>query len=347
VETPLSSAPLALAFTAYATPLAKPFRVAGFTLTNADTVVVSLRSGDSIGYGESAPLARYGDTVAAIVAFYESFELPSHAGPFSRARVVAGVPRAARCAIDIAFYDLMGHVARASVTEILGLEGLERPATSQTISIEDLPSTLCRARALGDAPVVKVKVGSGPLSAVIDLLETIRSVYRGAIRLDINEGWSAEQAVEILNEIDRFGIEFCEQPIPAGHPEQIRWVSERSKIPIMIDEDALEADQLARFYGGVYAVNIKLAKCGGIAAALQMIAAARALKLKVMLGCMAETRVLATAAAHLGPLADWLDIDGPLLLREDPFRGIDYANGRIVMPRGPGLGVAPVASNAC
>jgi L-alanine-DL-glutamate epimerase-like enolase superfamily enzyme len=171
----------------------------------------------------------------------------------------------------------------------------------------------------------------------------IRSIYTGAIRLDANEGWTPEQTVEILNAIARYDIEFCEQPIPAGAPEQIGWISERSKVPIMIDEDALVASQLGAFRGRAYAVNVKLAKCGGITAAYRMIATARALGLKVMIGCMAETRVLATAGAHLGGLADWLDIDGPLLLKRDAFHGVEFDLGRIIMPEGPGLGVAPVA----
>jgi len=322
-------------------PLAQPFRVASFTLTAAQTVVARLAWNDHVGYGESAPLERYGDSVGAIMAFFQSYALPAAAGPFSAARILANVPRAARCALDIALYDLRGKVLNASVSELLGLEGLDRPPTSLTVPIEDdIDAVLARVRSLRDAPVLKVKVG-GVGSDDVALIEAIRSVYTGAIRLDANEGWDARQTVTILRELERFDIEFCEQPIPAGRPDQLKWISERSPIPIMADEDAVEATQLGPLFGNVYAVNVKLAKCGGLGGAYDMIAAARALGFKIMIGCMAESSILATAAAHLGPLVDWLDIDGPTFLARDPFVGVQYDGGRLIMPRGPGLGVQP------
>jgi L-alanine-DL-glutamate epimerase-like enolase superfamily enzyme len=321
-------------------PLQTPLRLATATVSVAHTVVARLSSSGAIGYGEAAPIARYGDSVEEIVAFYQAFSLPADATAFSRERVVAPVPRAARCALDIAFHDLVGRLHGISIGEYLGLGGLERPLTSQTISIGEPNAVLARVAELRDAPILKIKLGGGDDTATIELIESIRSAYTGAIRIDINEGWTPEQTVAILNEIARFEIEFCEQPIPAGSPERIHWISEHAKVPVMIDEDALEASDLARFAGGAaYAVNVKLAKCGGIAAACAMIATARALGLRVMLGCMAETRILATAAAHLAPLADWLDIDGPLLLARDPYDGVEYENGRVVVPSGPGLGV--------
>lgn len=322
-------------------PLARPFRVASFTLTSAYTVIARLAWHEHVGYGESAPLARYGDSVASIMAFFETYVLPADAGPFSDARVLANVPRAARCALDIALWDLRGHVVGASVGELLGLEGLVAPPTSLTVPIEDdLATVLERVRSLGDVPVLKVKVGA-PGSDDVALIEAIRATYGGAIRIDVNEAWTAEQTVKVLSEMARFDVEFCEQPIPAGHPEQLRWISERSAIPLIADEDAVVAAQLAPLFGSVYGVNVKLAKCGGLGAAYDMIAAARALNFKVMIGCMAESSILATAAAHLGPLADWLDIDGPTMLAHDPYRGVRFDGGTLVMPHGSGLGVAP------
>lgn len=330
-----------LAVTAAEMPLARPFRVAGFSLTAANTVVARLSWEGHVGYGESAPLARYGDSVADILAFFRTYVLPAEAGPFAAERILAGVPRAARCALDIALHDLQGHVLRASTTELLGLEGLPLPPTSLTVPIEDdLGTVLARVRTMRDAPVLKVKVGAEGADDVA-LIEAIRSIYTGAIRIDANEGWTAEQTVAILRELDRFGVEFCEQPIAAGHPEQLRWIGERSPIPIMADEDALDSAQLGALIGNVYAVNVKLAKCGGLGAAYDMIRAARAFGFKVMIGCMAESSILATAAAHLGPLADWLDIDGPTLLAHDPYAGVRFDGGTLVMPHGSGLGVRP------
>jgi len=325
-------------------PLTRPFRVAGFTLTAANTVVARIAWNDYVGYGESAPLERYGDSVAAIMAYFASYKLPADAGPFSAARILAGVPRAARCSLDIALFDLRGKVLGASVSELLGLEGLDRPPTSLTVPIEDdVDTVLARVRLLRDTPALKIKVGAAGFDDVA-LIEAIRSMYTGAIRIDANEGWNAEQTVAILHELERFDIELCEQPIPAGNPEQLRWISERSPIPIMADEDAVEASQLGPLFRSVYAVNVKLAKCGGLGAAYDMIAAARALGFKVMIGCMAESSILATAAAHLGPLTDWLDIDGPTVLAHDPFSGVRFEGGHLVMPHGCGLGVHPSES---
>ena len=145
--------------------------------------------------------------------------------------------------------------------------------------------------------------------------------------------------MSLLTELARYDIEFCEQPIPAGTPERLRWIRERSRIPIVTDEDSREAGDLAALIGCVDGVNVKLVKCGGIRGALAMIHTARALKFKVMLGCMVESQILATAAAHLSPLVDWADLDGPFLTAHDPFEGIRYADGKIVLPGGPGLGV--------
>jgi L-alanine-DL-glutamate epimerase-like enolase superfamily enzyme len=210
-----------------------------------------------------------------------------------------------------------------------------------TIPIGDITSVVARARELSDVPVLKVKVGAGGDGSDVALIEAIRSVYTGTITIDANEGWTPEQAVAILRELERFGIELCEQPIPAGSPEQLRWVSDRSPIPIIVDEDALEAADLAPLIGCAYGVNVKLSKCGGIRAALAMIATARALGFRVMLGSMSESSILATAGAHLGPLVDWVDVDGPLFLKSDPYVGVSYKNGRLVLPLGPGLGVVP------
>jgi L-alanine-DL-glutamate epimerase-like enolase superfamily enzyme len=188
-----------------------------------------------------------------------------------------------------------------------------------------------------------VKLGKGD---EIETIEAIRGVYSGAIRIDANEGWTPEQSVALLRELGRFEIEFCEQPIPAGAPEQLRWIRERSPIPIVADEDAKDANDLPALLGCVDGINVKLVKCGGIRGALAMIHTARAMNLKVMLGCMVESQILTTAAAHLSPLVDWADLDGPFLTARDPFTGIAYDDGKIVLPDEPGLGVAERAQLA-
>jgi L-alanine-DL-glutamate epimerase-like enolase superfamily enzyme len=174
-------------------------------------------------------------------------------------------------------------------------------------------------------------------------MSLIRERYRGIVRIDANEGWDVETAVAVLRELERFEIEFCEQPIPAGNPQGLRAVRERVSIPIVTDEDSMVASDLPKLYGCVDGVNVKLAKTGGIRGALAMIHTARAMGMKIMLGCMVESAIAATAAAHLSPLVDWADIDGPFLTARDPFSGITYDRGKIVLPNSPGLGVKETA----
>ncbi|MDP9110871.1 MAG: dipeptide epimerase, partial [Candidatus Eremiobacteraeota bacterium] len=199
---------------------------------------------------------------------------------------------------------------------------------------------------IGSHPILKVKLGLGNVKEEVATIELIRSKYTGTIRIDANEGWNAESAVAVLAELARFDIEFCEQPIKAGHPEQLRYIRERSAIPIVSDEDSLVAEDLPKLYGCVDGINVKLVKCGGIRAALKMIHTARALGMKVMLGCMVESAISATAAAHISPLVDWADIDGPFLTASDPYSGVTYANGKLALPEGPGLGVVHAAAAA-
>lgn len=324
-------------------PLVRPFRVASFTIESAKTVVARLAWDGVTGLGEASPLERYGDTAAGIVAAYAAYVIPDGATPFALDVMLAPLPRAARCALDVALHDLAGKLLGVRVRDLLGLDSLPVPPTSLTVGIDEPAIVLERVRALGDVPAIKVKVGHGDDVA---LIEAIRSVYAGAIRLDANEGWTPEQTVAILTAVERFDVELCEQPIPAGRPDALRWISERVRIPLVADEDALVAEDVPRLAGAVAGVNVKLAKCGGIRAATRMIATARALGLRVMLGCMAESSILATAAAHVAPLADWLDIDGPLMLARDPYRGVQFDDGRVTIPAAPGLGVTAVA-DAC
>lgn len=176
------------------------------------------------------------------------------------------------------------------------------------------------------------------------MLAAIRARYTGTLRVDANEGWTPEEAVVKLEAIAKLDVEFCEQPIPAGTPERLRWIRERSRVAIVTDEDSKDARDLLALAGCVDGVNVKLVKCGGIRGALAMIATARALGLKIMLGCMVESAILTTAAAHLSPLVDWADLDGPFLTASDPFSGVTYERGKLVLPSRAGLGIVERAA---
>ncbi|HEX5274055.1 MAG TPA: dipeptide epimerase [Candidatus Rubrimentiphilum sp.] len=320
-------------------PLVHPFTIARGSEVCARTVLFRLAWNGLEGLGETAPIARYNESPESVTAYFAE-HAPRGGDPYLLDDLLAGeMPAAARCGLDVALHDLIGKDCGKPLYQLLGLNPAETPLTSFTIGIGDPELTRRKVAELGDHPVMKVKLGAGSRASQIETIESIRSTYSGTIRIDANEGWSAEEAVEFLRELARFDIEFCEQPIPAGHPEQLRYIRERSKIPIVTDEDSRTAEDLPALIGCVDGINVKLVKTGGIRGALKMIHTARAMKFKIMIGCMVESQILATAAAQLSPLADWADIDGPFLTKDDPFSGITYDNGKIVLPGGPGLGV--------
>jgi L-Ala-D/L-Glu epimerase len=324
-------------------PLVHPFKIARGEETLTRTALVTVRAGDREGIGEATPIERYGESYESVVEYFATHPLAS-ADPYQLEELLHdGIPAAARAGLDLALYDLIGKDLGKPLYAMLGLDPSRTPVTSFTIGIADPETTLRKVAEVGDHPILKVKLGAGTPEEQIETIALIREKYTGTIRIDANEGWDAATAIRILGELARFEIEFCEQPIPAGHPEQLRVVRDRVNIPIITDEDSLVAADLPRLYGCVDGVNVKLAKTGGIRGALAMIHTARAMGLKVMLGCMVESAIAATAAAHLSPLVDWADIDGPFLTAVDPYEGVTYDRGKLILPRTPGLGVREVA----
>lgn len=317
-----------------ALPLKHAFTIARSSETVAHTVLVRLHWNGIEALGESAPSERYDENVAGVAAGLAALDLGDD--PYALDRLLSGLPPAESCGLDIALHDCIGKDLDRPLWRLLGLDPARTPVTSFTIGIAPLDETLAKVREVGSHPVIKVKLGKG---AELETIDAIRSIYTGTIRVDANEGWTAQESVALLRDMARYDIEFCEQPIPAGHPEQLRWIRTRSPIPIVSDEDSKDARDLPALLGCVDGINVKLVKCGGIRGALAMIHTARAMGLKIMLGCMLESQVLTTAAAHLSPLVDWADLDGPFLTAHDPFTGISYADGKIVLPDGPGLGV--------
>jgi L-alanine-DL-glutamate epimerase-like enolase superfamily enzyme len=188
-----------------------------------------------------------------------------------------------------------------------------------------------------DFPVYKIKVG---LKNDEEILRAIRQVTDKPLRVDANEGWkSKEEAVEKINWMATQGVEFVEQPMPAAMLEETRWVRERIKLPLFADEAVLSSADIPKLVGIYDGINVKLMKAGGITEALRMIALARSLNLKIMLGCMIESSVGCSAAAHISPLVDYADLDGNLLITNDPFKGVTVKNGKLILPNRPGIGV--------
>ncbi len=323
-------------------PLVHTFTIARGSETTARNLLFQLRHDGLEGLGETSPSDRYHESAASVVAYFAEHP-PCGDDPYALEVLLAGIPPAARCGLDVALHDLIGKDLGRPLWRLLGLDPSKTPVTSFTIGLDAVETMLAKLEEIGDHPVVKVKLGT---TSDVEIVAAIRGKFHGTLRLDANEAWTPEHAVAVLRELERYDIEFCEQPIPAGKPEQLRWIRERTAIRLVADEDAKNASDLPALAGCVDGINIKLLKCGGIRGALAMIHTARALGLKIMLGCMVESAILTTAAAQLTPLVDWADLDGPFLTANDPFEGVTYERGKLVLPEGPGLGVCARATAA-
>lgn len=340
-------------------PLRDPFRIARDTDDRqATTVIVEVRVADLEGVGEAFPVAYYGESVGTIgvvvPALAESLgtlDDPPSGIDAARAwlteadRVMAaaiGNHGGAKAGLDIALHDLVARGLGVPLHELLGTTP-DIPPTDFSIGI-DAPAAVAEraARATG-FPALKIKVG-GPSD--LETLEAVRGVFDGPLRVDANTGWSPEAGERLIPELVRLGVELIEQPFPARHLPRLRWLQERSPIPIVVDESAVTIDDLDALVGVVAGVNVKLTKCGGVGPALAMMRRARELGFRVMLGCMEETSVGIAAAAALAGLAEWVDLDGNLLLARDPYEGLVLGGDkRWVLGGEPGLGVRRLADD--
>jgi L-alanine-DL-glutamate epimerase-like enolase superfamily enzyme len=331
--------------------LRDPFRIARSDHASGrgvTTVVVELRDdrfSDLVGVGEGYPDRFYGETPETMaVVFPLLLDAVGEVAPDEEGLIAADLAMeaairghgAARCALDIALHDLVGRVTGLPVHELRGLSA-DLPPTDFTIGIDDPAIVAQRAARAAEFPALKIKLG-GP--ADLATLEAVRAVYSGPIRVDANTGWIPEEAVDLLPDLERLGVELIEQPFPAARLDQLRWLQERSALPIVADESCVLPEDLDGLVGVVAGVNVKLAKCGGIGPAKRMLERARELGFRTFLGCMEETSVGIAGSAVVASLADWVDLDGCLLLADDPFDGLELDSGhRWILPPRPGLGL--------
>jgi L-alanine-DL-glutamate epimerase-like enolase superfamily enzyme len=316
--------------------------------TSITTVIVEIRDDrlpDLVGLGEGYPDRYYGETAETMAAVFpvllEAVGEPElSAGGLERAgAAMAGAIAhhgAAKCAIDIALHDLAAKAAGVPLHRLLGLSA-DLPATDFTIGIDRPAIVAERAARAARFPFLKIKVG-GP--ADLETVEAVRRVFDGPIRVDANTGWRPDDAAALLPALVRLGVELIEQPFPARRLDQLRWLQDRSSLPIVADESAVTIDDLDGLVDVVAGVNVKLAKCGGVGPARRMLGRARELGFRTFLGCMEETSVGIAASAAVASLAEWVDLDGNLLLAADPFDGLDLDDDcRWRLSDQPGLGV--------
>jgi L-Ala-D/L-Glu epimerase len=317
------------------------FRIARGASDVRENLLVEIGSSGLVGCGEAAPILRYREDRASAAQAVEAMasRLDERAG-YATAAGCARVEgqAAAEAAVDMALHDLTGQRLGIPVFELLGLDSRNTPETSFTIGLDRPEIVVGKVREAAAYPVLKVKMGSDDDREV---LQAVRDCTKQRLRVDANEGWTPGEALARLEWLARLGVELVEQPLPAAMIAETRELRRRSPLPFYADEAVHRAADIPALAGAFDGINIKLMKCGGLGEAVRMIAVARAHGLKVMIGCMIESSLAITAAAHVSPLVDLADLDGNLLLERDPFVGATVEEGRIVLPDGPGLGVRP------
>jgi L-Ala-D/L-Glu epimerase len=310
-----------------------------------ETVQVEYDRDGISGHGEGAPIIRYkefplpaaqaiqaitGEIIAGDPWKYEKF-----LGEIRRA--LGDKQHAAMAAVDIAIFDWLGKKLDLPLYKFFGLDAADAPITDFSIGIDTPEITRAKTREADDFPVLKVKVG---LKTDEPTIEAVRSVTKKPIRVDANEGWTdPEEAIRKINWLESQGVEYVEQPMPAHMLEETKYVRSKVHLPIFADEACTEIGMIPKLVDSYDGINVKLDKAGGILESLRWIQVARAVNLKVMIGCMVSSSCSVTAAAHLSPLVDYADLDGNLLVANDPWRGVQVEKGKLLLPDGPGLGL--------
>ena len=320
----------------------EPFVIARGTEEENEVLWVELRQDGVTGRGEAAPIARYEESAQSALAYAEEAASALGDDPFAIEEIMARLPArefAARAAIDGALHDLQGKLVGRPVYQLLGLPRVG-PPTSWTIWLGDPDDMARRAEAVtGRFKRLKLKIGAGD-GRDVDRVRAVREVAEVPLQVDVNEAWTADEALDALPQLAELGVEYCEQPLEAGDPEGPT-VKQRSPIPIYVDEDCHTLHDVAACVERAHGINVKLAKSGGIREAVRMVHAARALDLGCMLGCMIESGLGIAAGAHIASLFEHVDLDGNILLREDPWPGVQLVDGVQVPAELPGLGVSP------
>jgi L-alanine-DL-glutamate epimerase-like enolase superfamily enzyme len=326
--------------------LAETFVISRSASDTEDVVVVELRHSGVSGFGEAAPVDHYSESAESAQTYLEEHADLLGDDPFALEEVMERLPArefAARAALDAALHDLQGKLLGQPVWRLLGLRRAG-PPTSWTIWLGDPDDMARRAEnALRRFRRLKLKLGGGD-GLDVERVGAVRGVA-GALplQIDVNEAWSLDEALEALPRLAELGVEYCEQPLPAGDPAGPE-LKRRSPLPIYVDEDCHLLGDVAGCAERAHGINVKLAKSGGIREAVRMVHAARALGLGCMLGCMIESGLGISAGAQVASLFDHVDLDGNLLLAHDPWPGVPFVEGMQLPPEEPGLGVHAVSA---
>ena len=328
--------------------LQDPFGMAPYTRSKKQVVLLTISDGEQTYYGEASPSRYYGETLKSV---QEAFKKVKHLlkekdffyiEPLME-RIKQKIPKdnAARAMIEMALFDYIGKKTGLPLYKLLGLYPPNKKRTSFTIGIDTIDKMLEKVDAAKKYPILKIKLGRDAKHDV-KVMKEIRKRTDKVLWIDANGGWSVDEAIRCIKVLADLGVEHVEQPLSRGALKKLKELKKKSPLPLFVDEDAHKCDTFSNLLDVCDGINLKLIKTGGILEARRMIANARTFGLQLMLGCMIETSVAITAAAHIASAFDYLDLDGNLLLADDPFDGVKVKKGFLKIPDRPGLGVVPI-----
>ncbi len=335
-----------LTYRPYTLELKHVFTVAVYSRSTTPVVLTEIEYNGVTGYGEASMPPYLGESHESVLSFLSKVDLSKYENPFELETILADIDAiapgnpAAKASVDIALHDLIGRLMGQPWYNIWGYSKDKTPYTSFTIGIDTPDVVKQKTREAAEYKVLKVKLGKENDK---EMIEAIRTVTDKPITSDVNQGWTdREKALEMIHWLKDHGVVMVEQPLPKTQIDDLAWLTERSPLPIIGDEGVQRLADVKKAVGVYHGINIKLMKCTGMREAHKMLTLARALGMKVMVGCMTETSCAISAASHLSPMVDWADLDGALLIKNDVYDGTKVIDGKITLMDRPGIGVKPL-----
>ncbi len=335
-----------LSFRPYELRLKHAFTLAGSSRTTTPVMLIELEYDGLVAYGEASLPPYLGESQETVANFLKKIDLSAFNDPFRMDEILEYIDgieagnSAAKACVDIALHDLVGKIMGQPWYKIWGLNPDNSPLTSFTIGIDTPELIVQKTKEAAEFKILKVKMGRNNDK---ELVETIRSLTNVPLCVDVNQGWKDKyQALDMIHWLKEKGTVFVEQPMPGDQTDDMAWLTAKSPLPTIADEAFQRLGDIPKLKDVYSGINIKLMKSTGMREAKKMIDVARALDMKVMIGCMTETSCAVSAASQLSPLVDWADLDGALLISNDVFEGMKVIDGKISLPELPGIGIRKI-----
>ncbi len=337
---------LKLTFYPYDLQLTHTFTVAEMSRNTTPVVLTQLEYDGLVGYGEASMPPYLGESHKTVLKFLNKLDMEQFTDPFRMEEILDYVDsveqgnRAAKASVDIALHDLIGKIVNQPLYRLWGLSPEKTPVTSFTIGIDKPDVVIAKTKEAARFKVLKVKLGRGSDK---EMINSVRSVTDVPIYVDVNQGWTDKyKALDMINWLKEQGVIFVEQPMPANQMDDMAWLTQHSPLPTLADEAFHRLPDVVKFKDVYSGINIKLMKSTGLWEARKMITVARAMDMKILMGCMTETSCAVSAAAQLSPLVDWADLDGNLLIDNDVYEGVKVIDGKLTLNNRPGIGVKKI-----